>query len=239
MHLFNFPTFVHWYFLSSSFLLALVEHIRGVFTTATIQTESDYCKREGGEILTQVYPNFPILNERAIYTRNSKLQEQKRQKDSCQKDFPTHSNLTPGLYLMTCGCKFKTVYGFSMMLSGESPEMLFDLIMTRFENNYNPHIIYDASCLTKEYGYNRELRRFMSINITTDRFHEKNHTRCSAAFKSSAYSTLANVNSEACEQTNSNLRRVSSSTTFMSPSMFMRSLILFFAEFNISSNRKK
>ena len=32
------------------------------------------------------------------------------------------------------------------MLSGESPKMLFDIIMTRFEEDYNPKIIYDASC---------------------------------------------------------------------------------------------
>ena len=44
-----------------------------------------------------------------------------------------------------------------MMLSGESPDMLFDLVMTRFEQSYNPYIIYDASCRVKEYGLSREL----------------------------------------------------------------------------------
>ena len=37
-----------------------------------------------------------------------------------------------------------------MMLSGESPQMLFDIIMTRFEDDYNPNIIYDASCKLKD-----------------------------------------------------------------------------------------
>ena len=36
-----------------------------------------------------------------------------------------------------------------MMVRGESPSMLFNLVMTRFQENYNPHIIYDASCLGK------------------------------------------------------------------------------------------
>ena len=36
-----------------------------------------------------------------------------------------------------------------MMARGESPSMLFNLVMTRFQENYNPHIIYDASCLGK------------------------------------------------------------------------------------------
>ena len=51
-----------------------------------------------------------------------------------------------GLYLMTCGCSYKSIYGFSLMLSGESPKKLFDVNMTRFEEDFNPQIIYDASC---------------------------------------------------------------------------------------------
>ena len=155
------------------------------------------------------------------------------------KNFPAHAKLTPGLYLMTCGCKYKVIYGFSMMLTGESPRMLFDIIMTRFESDYNPEIIYDASCRVKEYGLNRELKRFMSIRITTDQFHQVNHKSCSASFRSSKYLSLENINSEACEQTNSVLRKISSSTTYMSPSLYMRVLTLFMANLNIIANNKK
>ena len=140
---------------------------------------------------------------------------------------------------MTCGCKQRSVYGFSMMLSHESPSMLFDIITTRFESDYNPHIIYDASCLAMEYGYNRELKRFMSLNITTDRFHEANHKTCSQSFKSSVYNSLRYTNTEACEQSNSALRRVTSSTTYMSPMIYLRSLTLFLADFNLTSNSNK
>ena len=66
--------------------------------------------------------------------------------ESCEKEFPSHTKLTPGLYLVTCGCKYKCVYGFSMMTWGESPSMLFNLVMNRFEDDYNPQILYDASC---------------------------------------------------------------------------------------------
>ena len=62
------------------------------------------------------------------------------------------------------------------MVTGESLYMFFDLIMTRFEVNYSPHITYDASCLSKEYGYNRELRRVMMLRITTDCFHQCTHS---------------------------------------------------------------
>ena len=40
------------------------------------------------------------------------------------------------------------------------------------ENSYNPTIMYDESCLAKEYGLNRELVRFMRIKICPDRLHQ-------------------------------------------------------------------
>ena len=107
------------------------------------------------------------------------------------------------------------------------------------KNDYNPHIIYDASCLAKEYGYNRELRRFMKLTITTDRFHQCNHSTCSNSFKSSEYSALNNVNSEACEQVNALLRKISSSTTYMSPKMYIKAITLFLADQNFNSKRRK
>lgn len=218
----------------SSFLLTLVTHTRKVYSSGAENEEEDYCLREGGEIDTQVYPSFPILKERGVYENSLDIED-----TLCHKEFLSHRKLTPGIYLMTCGCKHKVIYGFSMMISGESPVMLFDLIMTRFERNYNPHIIYDASCRVKEYGLSRELKRFMNIQITTDRFHEVNHTRCSEAFKSSMYHSLNNVNSEAAEQTNHLLRSITSSTTFMSPQLYLRSIKLFMAHLNIVANMKK
>ena len=97
----------------------------------------------------------------------------------------------------------------------------------------------NASCKVKEYGLSRELKRFMSIQITTDRFHEANHSTCSEAFKSSMYDSLRGFNSEAVEQTNHLLRSITSSTTFMSPKLYLRSIKLFMAHLNIVANMKK
>ena len=94
---------------------------------------------------------------------------------------------------MTCACQLKVVYGFSMMMTGESPRMLFEVIMNRFKNDYSPDIIYDASCKLKEYALNREPKRFMSIRVTSDRFHENNHKTCSSSFKTSSYGVTAPV----------------------------------------------
>ena len=57
------------------------------------------------------------------------------------------------------------------MIQGESPRIIFDLVTTRFEDWYNPNIIYDASCRVKEMGLNREPERFMNILITSDLLH--------------------------------------------------------------------
>ena len=91
----------------------------------------------------------------------------------------------------------------------------------------------------KEYGYNRELKRFMEISITTDGFHENNHTTCSSAFRSSNYCSLKDVNTMAAEQTNSVLRNITHSTTFMSPKLYMKALTLFMANLNILAKQKK
>ena len=67
----------------------------------------------------------------------------------------------------------------------------------------------------------------MNLQITTDKFHEENHTACSKAFLSSKYTTLANTNTKACEQTNSELRGVGSSTKYINPQLFIKAVNIF------------
>ena len=228
----------HHVLLPRSFLTAVIEHIWNQFKSAPVNDESKYAKPETGELKHCLFPNFPLLRKSANYTRDCLNQDSRAKEDSCEKNFPTHRQLTPGLLLMTCACQLKVVYGFSMMMTGESPRMLFEVIMNRFENDYSPDIIYDASCKLKEYALNREPKRFMSIRVTSDRFHENNHKTCSSSFKTSSYPSLCSANSEACEQFNSVLRRISSSTTYMQQSLFMRAITLFIADPNIFANKK-
>ena len=184
------------------FLLSLVNHTLSVYDSARIRRNSDYTLRNA-ELDSQVLPNFPMLRERGNYHKTCQNQDKAAFKNSCEKKFPVDKSLTPGLMVVTCGCPDKVVYGFQMMLTGETPEMVFDMIMSRFPDTYKPNIIYDNSCKLKEFGLNRELSHFMDIQITTNKFHEPNHTACSSAFMSSNYEMLKHVNTEACEQTNS------------------------------------
>ena len=131
-------------------ILAIVNHTKQVYNSALKRNPSNYYKRTVGELDSQVFPNMPLLKERAKYDKTCKTEDSRAWKKLCEKTFPTHKNLTPGLFIVTCACSLKVMYGFSMMLSGESPQMLFDIIMTRFEEDYNPNIIYDASCKLKD-----------------------------------------------------------------------------------------
>ena len=218
----------------ADFLIAIIEHTEQVFESAPIRSENDYCKRDGEEIFSQHFPNFLLLRERAQYSMHCNVEDEKSLKDMCTKVFPSHNSLTPGLMIMTCACPQKIVYGFSLMTSSESPQMIFDVIMSRFPQNYSPQIIYDNACKFKEFGLNRETRRFMQIQITCDRFHESNHTSCGKSFKSSEYIQLLGKNTQACEQVNAKLRMIASTCTFMNADMFMRAITLFLANQNIS-----
>ena len=134
---------------------------------------------------------------------------------------------------MCCTCPAKKVLGFITMTSKESPRMMFDLKMTRFPLNYNPTVIFDASCLHKEVGLNRELKLYMENRSATDNFHEDNHTSCLPGFRSSLYNDLQSRNTEACEQFNALLRRIGSSLMFMTFDHYINAVRVFCAMYNL------
>ena len=123
-----------------------------------------------------------------------------------------------------------------MMIQHESPAMLFDITTTRLP--FVPTWAYDASCLAKEYGMNREPDLYSNMNIVTDPFHEPNHIACSESFKSSKYESLKGYNKEACEQINSLLPGIKTSLSFMKPKHYMRAIVVFAAFRNIKQSQK-
>ena len=130
----------------------LEAHHRGVWDVNTALQRPLLPERRWGNPNTSV-PQLSNPERASCLHKRLQPSRSKTTKGFLPKWFP----LTLKTYSRACGCPNKVVYGFSMMLSGESPSMLFDLGLTRFEANYNPHLIYDASCLAKEYRYNREL----------------------------------------------------------------------------------
>ena len=130
----------------AEFLVSIIEHTEGLFKLAPERQPEDYDETVDGEIDSQLFPNFPILRQRAYYEKECQAEDDKSLKSMCEKIFPTHSALSPGLMVMTCACPRKVVYGISLMTSGESPQMIFDVIMSRFPPDYSPNIIYDNAC---------------------------------------------------------------------------------------------
>ena len=197
--------------------------------------DEEYSKVDKTDIEAEFFPHFPILFKRPQYVADQKTSN--KDKDAwealCSKLFPVHTQLTPGLFVMSCCCPQKKIYGFKKMIQGESPRIIFDLVTTRFDDWYNPNIIYDASCRVKEMGLNREPERFMNILITSDPLHIGNHTTCSDAFKSKYYPDLKPLNKEACEQFNSLLRNIQTSLTYMSFEHYMSAMKIFVAFHNL------
>ena len=56
-----------------------------------------------------------LIYERAKFVNEGKNQDDQAWEDLCEKSFPEHIKLSPGLFLLTCACANKTVYGYSFM----------------------------------------------------------------------------------------------------------------------------
>ena len=218
-----------------AFYASLIEFVVNFYNSLPERSESDYTRRENGEIPNQFFPHFPLLYDRPKYSAdNENGEDEKFWNELCSKMFPEHVRLSPGLFLVTCACSDKKIYGFIMIIMGESPRLIFDIITTRFPLNYNPKWIYDAACRAKELGLNSEPRRMMQTLFCTDPVHQDNHTRCLASYQSTEYRSLSALNKEACEQFNSVLRGVASSVAYMKFEHYMLAMKTFIYFHNIN-----
>ena len=216
------------------FVVKLILFCENYLDSLPDRDEKDY-HATSTEVQSECFPLFTIKRKRAQYEADKRgsAKDNEAWSDLCSKLFPEHAYLTPGLFLVTCCCPKKKVYGFKKMIHGESPRIIFDLIMTRFEESYNPTIIYDASCRIKEYGLNREPGRFTKLRFSTDPLHIENHSSCSESYQSTMYQDLKAQNKEACEQFNSILRSVQQTVTYMDFKNYMSALKVFIAFHNM------
>ena len=86
----------------SGFLVAIIEHTEHIFDSAPVGLETDYTQRSVGEVESQVFPNFLIIRERAFYYKECNVEDEKSLTFMCEKNFPSHTKVTPGLMTMTC-----------------------------------------------------------------------------------------------------------------------------------------
>ena len=79
----------------AEFLVAIIEHTEEIFDSAPVRQESDYTERNLGEIDAQLFPNFPVIRERAYYEKKCNVEDEKSLTFMCEKVFPSHNKLTP------------------------------------------------------------------------------------------------------------------------------------------------
>jgi hypothetical protein len=179
----------------------------------------------------EFFPGRPLLRGSAQYKANS---TKSALVTGCRKDSYRHSALTPGLF--TLFCPHGICLGFQLMEHAESPKTAFEILVRRFDR-IPRLIIYDNACKLHLYCLKREPRRFQDTRFMVDRLHfRKGHVGCSLGYSMDSYEcdeTIAAINSQANEQANASLRRLSTQLTYMPPNNVIKHTSVFLALRNI------
>ena len=69
----------------AEFLVLIIEHTEGLFKLAPERQPEDYDETVDGEIDSQLFPNFPILRQRAYYEKECQAEDEKSLKSMCEK----------------------------------------------------------------------------------------------------------------------------------------------------------
>lgn len=87
-------------------------------------------------------------------------------------------------------------------------------------------ILYDFACALSAYCWNRDPAFFRDTLFLVDRLHDKNHS-CAKSFAIETTTLFKEVNTQANEQYNSDLQRLHSQLSYMSPQNFVLHLRLY------------
>ena len=103
-------------------LVTVIEFCINSYNSFLERAKTDYFRRTGGEVKGEFFPNFPLIQQPAVYDADGKKSVDTNEK--CRKLFPDHQKLTAGLFLMTCCCKYKRIYGFKKNYQRRIPKNL-------------------------------------------------------------------------------------------------------------------
>ena len=178
------------------------------------------------------FPNFPIVRPGKTYANTPD------QSTECVKIVKMAPSFTSGILTMIC--PHGVCLGFEAMRKFEGPSSVFDVVRARFPVAPGV-IIYDNACNLSRYCMKREPGYFSMTRFWIDRLHWKGHINCHHGFCMDEYpkctpvmdSTIRDVNSQVCEQTNAKLELIAKTTAFMGQRSYMRTVSLFLALLNI------
>ena len=99
-------------------------------------------------------------------------------------------------------------------------------------------IIYDFACALSVYCYNRDPGYFEDTVFQVDKLHSKNHS-CGKSYHMKHNPYYDHINSQANEQYNSDLQRLHSQLSYMTPKNFMTHLRLYLTLRNMRKQQKE
>ena len=238
----------------SRVILTLIKIRLSTFKNAEQRYSDDYIPYEGAEDCTQFYPNHPIHTWPKLYNVGAATD-----KDSCDKNFSSHSQFVDGIFSIGCSCKYSITYGFELMLHAESPRHFFHFLTSRTVDYNNLRgVIFDYACGLHQYILNREPAQFETVRFLVDgshwtamkktKFYKKptsgsgGHTGCSESYNFNNYKQYTKKenceNSQNREQLHSTLSKLGKSLRQMSYGNFMRYMVAFFAISNMTKLNK-
>ena len=149
------------------------------------------------------------------------IQGKDRSKDTpgCNKDYPQVPYGGFGFMFLFFCPYHGHCYGFHLIDGGEGRKDPFAALFKYMEDPPED-VFYDFACKLQEYCLNREPAFFRSVRFWHDLFHAINHI-CGVNFKSTRIMGLQGLNSEICEQFNSNLQCVKYTGAHLSQPNFM------------------
>ena len=95
--------------------IAIIEFSISYYESCPERSIDDYIKRTGRDIKSEWFPNMPLRQQKAVYFANiqgNAKDYQEMMDEAYNKLFPELQKLSAGLFLITCCCKDKRIYGF-------------------------------------------------------------------------------------------------------------------------------
>ncbi|GAQ87643.1 hypothetical protein KFL_003670040 [Klebsormidium nitens] len=143
---------------------------------------------------------------------------------------------------MVVCCPHRVIYGFHVMLRGESPRDVFTVLFTRLNREHLPKfVVYDNACALRNYCMRREPAFFAEITFVVDRFHYAKAGaevhKCGPSNATDFYDLLRWVNTSAVESVNSFLKRFRTLGWYSGLESFMIFLSILLSGYNVDLRR--
>jgi len=157
--------------------------------------------------------------------------------DRCNKAFPTHKDLTAGVFNVVC--PHVITLGFRVMFDPESVSDALSVILERFPKL--PEVIfYDVGCKLDRNALRRvrNIFRGHGVKVVLDRVHAKGHTCSPIFFPDESLGKTNGVATQAAEVQHSISVKFRTHLAYMSPESFMSHRVVQLALMNLSAAYK-